>query len=161
MYMYYPNPPEIWYLILSTLKNILLNNLHHSFLFTLPALFSHPPPIITQRFPFALFWDPPLNEGGENCEFYVRSTSILLFFCSEYLSAKQEVDQLRQRQSRLRNERDVSMTKYCEFLSLLYVNNLYASLWNSLIIYEENTNEIMSVKEFVYLIQNHADSHKL
>jgi hypothetical protein len=34
-------------------------------------------------------------------------------------------------------------------------------LRNALIIYEENTKEIMSVKEFVYLIQNHADLHKL
>jgi hypothetical protein len=25
---------------------------------------------------------------------------------------------------------------------------------------QENTKEIMSVKEFVYLIQNHADLHK-
>jgi hypothetical protein len=31
--------------------------------------------------------------------------------------------------------------------------------WNST--YCENTKEIMSVKEFVYLIQNHADLHKL
>jgi hypothetical protein len=31
---------------------------------------------------------------------------------------------------------------------------------NSLIIHEENTKEIMSVKEFVYLIQNSADLHK-
>jgi hypothetical protein len=31
----------------------------------------------------------------------------------------------------------------------------------SLIIHEENTKEIMSVKEFVYLIQNHADLYKL
>jgi hypothetical protein len=29
------------------------------------------------------------------------------------------------------------------------------------LLHEENTKEIMSVKEFVYLIQNHADSHKL
>ena len=29
----------------------------------------------------------------------------------------------------------------------------------SLIIHEENTNEIMTVKEFVYLMQNHADIH--
>jgi hypothetical protein len=28
-------------------------------------------------------------------------------------------------------------------------------------IHEENTKEIMSVKEFVYLIQIHADLHKL
>ena len=27
----------------------------------------------------------------------------------------------------------------------------------SLIIHEENTKEIMTVKEFVYLMQNHAD----
>ena len=30
-------------------------------------------------------------------------------FCSEYLCAQQEVEQLRQQQSRLRNERDVSL----------------------------------------------------
>ena len=30
-----------------------------------------------------------------------------------------------------------------------------------LIIDEENTKEIMSVNEFVYLIQNHPDLHKL
>jgi hypothetical protein len=28
-------------------------------------------------------------------------------------------------------------------------------------VHEENTKEIMSVKEFVYLIQNHADLRKL
>jgi hypothetical protein len=30
-----------------------------------------------------------------------------------------------------------------------------------LIIHEENSKEIMSVKEFVYLIENHSDLHKL
>ena len=34
-------------------------------------------------------------------------------------------------------------------------------LWNSLIIHEENKKEIMSVKEFVYQRQTHADLHKL
>ena len=37
---------------------------------------------------------------------------LILFFYSEYLSAKQEVDQLRQRQSRLRSDRDVSIAKF-------------------------------------------------
>jgi hypothetical protein len=31
----------------------------------------------------------------------------------------------------------------------------------TLIIHEENTKEVMSVKEFVYLIQNHTDLHEL
>jgi hypothetical protein len=31
----------------------------------------------------------------------------------------------------------------------------------NIITHEENTKEIMSVKEFVYLIQNHVDLHKI
>ena len=34
-------------------------------------------------------------------------------------------------------------------------------LRNALIIHEKNTKEITSVKEFGYLIQNHADLHIL
>jgi hypothetical protein len=41
-------------------------------------------------------------------------------------------------------------------------HHLENPLWNSLIIHEENTKEIMTcIKEFVYLIQNHADLYKL
>jgi hypothetical protein len=40
-------------------------------------------------------------------------------------------------------------------------NTIYIILWKALIIHEENTKEMMSVKEFVYLIQNHADLRKL
>jgi hypothetical protein len=31
----------------------------------------------------------------------------------------------------------------------------------NIITHEENTKEIMNVKEFVYLIQNHVDLHKI
>jgi hypothetical protein len=46
-------------------------------------------------------------------------------------------------------------------LWLVHERCVCTTLWNSLIIHEENTKEIMSVKEFVYLIQNHAHLHKL
>jgi hypothetical protein len=39
------------------------------------------------------------------------------------------------------------------------VSNKY--LKTHLIIHEENTKEIMGVKEFVYVIQIHVDLHKL
>ena len=41
-------------------------------------------------------------------------------------------------------------------------DSIFTTMWKTgLIIHEENTKEMMSVKEFVYLIQNHADLHKL
>ena len=39
----------------------------------------------------------------------------------------------------------------------LFTENKDYPLGKSLIIHDENTKEIMSVKEFVYLVQNHAD----
>ena len=47
----------------------------------------------------------------------------LFVFQSEYLSAKQEVDQLRQKQNRLRSERDVSIV-YVFLLSVMYQKSI-------------------------------------
>jgi hypothetical protein len=48
---------------------------------------------------------------------------------------------------------------FISFERMLCTVNIQKILF--LIIDEENTKEIMSVNEFVYLIQNHADLHKL
>jgi hypothetical protein len=46
-------------------------------------------------------------------------------------------------------------------LTFVQLTNSIYSVVKLLIIHEENTKEIMTVKEFVYLIQNHADLYKL